>query len=119
MRIVINGVPPSLNEFVGRNPEGYRAAKREWTALAYYKSKAAKDRPATPYQHAEVTVTYYFRDKRRHDADNYNGKLFMDGLTKAGVIADDDFEHITTRFIGRVDKHFPRTEIEVIERENA
>lgn len=118
MRIVLNGVPPSLNQFLGREPHAYRDAKEQWTTLAFLKAKTAKDKPATPYKHAAVRVTYYFPDNRRHDADNYCGKLFMDGLTKAGIIADDDFKHISTHYVGKVDKSYPRTVIEVEEEEN-
>ena len=118
MRIVLNGIPPSLNEFLGRNEWNYRSEKSKWTKIAWLKARASKERPAQPYEKADVIVTYYFADKRRHDADNYCGKLFMDGLTKAGVIKDDDFAHITTRFVGKVDKTYPRTEIEIIERKS-
>lgn len=58
-------------------------------------------------------VVHYFPDKRRRDADNYAGKFLLDGLTKAGVIVDDDLKHITTIIIGRYDKNDPRTEITV------
>ena len=61
-----------------------------------------------------MSLTYYFQDSRRRDPDNYAGKLILDGLTKAGVIADDDFDHITLEIKkGGVDKENPRTEVEI------
>lgn len=60
----------------------------------------------------EITLRYYFPTKRRHDSDNYTPKFFFDGLTEAGVITDDDFEHVhATHIYGDHDKENPRTEI--------
>lgn len=118
MKIVLKGVPPSLNAFAGRqNPWEYRKAKAEWTdAVAWAVLAAGK--PPVPYHKARITITYFFPTNARHDADNYAGKFLLDGLTKAGVIVDDDLKHITTTIIGKVDKNNPRTEIEVEEMKN-
>lgn len=116
MRITLKGIPPSLNVTAGRqNVWEYRQNKATWTQAVYMKCKACKDRPAAPYEKAKVTITYYFGDRRRHDADNYAGKYLLDGLTKAGVIVDDDLKHITTTIVGEYDKANPRTEITVEE----
>ena len=111
MTITLRGVPPSLNRFAGRkNVNAYRTEKDRWTRAVYYTARAAKDRPAEPYQRAEVSIKYYFPDKRRRDPDNYCGKMLMDGLTKAGIIQDDDMAHITLTISGAVDRAAPRTE---------
>ena len=91
--LTIKGVPPSLNRFLGRaNEWEYRSAKKEWTELVLWAIKANK--PSKPYDFAEVHISYFFPDERRHDADNYCGKLLLDGLTRGGVIKDDDFRQI-------------------------
>ena len=121
MRITLRGCPPSLNQFVGKvNGNEYRAAKSQWTRTVYYLAKASKDRPAEPYKLADVEIMYYFPDRRRHDPDNYAGKLLLDGLTKAGVIEDDSFDHIRLHVAGGYDKRDPRTVITVreVERNN-
>lgn len=116
MKITLKGIPPSLNRFVGRgNTWEYRAAKKEWTEAASLACLAQKDRPGEPYQKALVQIAYFFRDRRRHDSDNYAGKFLLDGLTQAGVIADDDLKHITVEISGKYDKNNPRTEILVTE----
>jgi Holliday junction resolvase RusA-like endonuclease len=75
-----------------------------------------RKRPATPFRKAAVTVTYYFGDRKRRDPDNYTPKLLMDPLTKEGIIADDDFDHvILTVKKGGVDKHNPRVVITIEE----
>lgn len=113
--ITIKGIPPSLNRTAGRqNVWEYRKNKELWTKMVYMASKACKDRPSEPFQYAVVDITYYFPDKRRRDADNYSGKFLLDGLTKAGVIVDDDLKHITTVISGDYDKKNPRTEIVVL-----
>ena len=96
MRIILRGVPPSLNAFAGReNTWEYRKAKKEWTEAVQWMCKTIPHGP--PPDKAMVRIDYYFPDRRRHDADNYCGKLLLDGLTKADVIADDDFAHISLR----------------------
>ena len=102
MKYIIPDIPPSINKFIGRtNIWEYQKAKKEWIALCTYLRK-----PPKPIEKASVTITFYFKDKRRHDADNYQ-KFLLDGLVKAGIIVDDDFEHI-------YDRQEPRTEIEVV-----
>lgn len=72
-------------------------------------------KPSVPYAQAVVTILYYFKDNRRHDPDNYSGKMILDPLVKEGVIVDDSFDVIELRVKkGGVDKLNPRTEIEVI-----
>lgn len=116
MKVVLRGVPPSLNETAGRkNVWDYRRAKQEWTTAVKISCMACKDKPGKPYERATVEITYFFPDRRRHDADNYAGKFLLDGLTHAGVIVDDDLKHITTVIAGDYDKNHPRTEIVIKE----
>ena len=116
IRITLKGVPPSLNRFAGReNMNEYRNAKKQWTDAVIWTVKARKDRPSTPYRQAHVELMYYFPDNRRRDPDNYSGKLLMDGLTKAGVIADDSFACVALSIGGDCDRANPRTVITVRE----
>lgn len=116
IRITVPGVPPSLNRFAGRKNEWeYRATKRKWTDAVCWEVKRSGAAIPEPYPLAKVTITYYFPTAGRHDADNYAGKFLLDGLTRAGVIVDDDLKHIRTEIRGDVDRKDPRTVIEVIE----
>ncbi len=118
MKIVLKGIPPSLNVFAGRgNTWEYREQKKRWTQATWATCRASKDRPGKPSEKAVVTISYYFPTKARHDADNYCGKFLLDGLTKAGVIVDDDLKHISVVVQGFYDKDNPRTEI-TVEEEN-
>ena len=72
MKVVLRGVPPSLNQTAGRkNVWDYRKAKQEWTMAVKLSCLACKDRPKKPFGKARVTITYFVPDRRRHDADNY------------------------------------------------
>ena len=114
MKIFLRGTPPSLNKYMGRKNEwDYRAEKTRWTRAVLYAAKASKDRPERPFENALVRIDYFFRTAVRHDADNYCGKFLLDGLTKAKVIVDDDFAHISLTVHGHVDQKNPRTEITV------
>lgn len=75
-------------------------------------------KPPVPFNRAVVTILYYFKDNRRHDPDNYSGKMLLDPLVKERVIVDDSFDVIELRVKkGGVDKLNPRTEIEITELE--
>jgi len=116
VRIVLKGVPPSLNKFAGReNSREYRAEKKQWTDAVQWYVKKVKDRPAAPFQKAKVFILYYFPTAARHDPDNYSGKFLLDGLTQAKVIRDDSFGCITLHLDGAVDRKNPRTVITVVE----
>lgn len=116
MKIELKGCPPSLNKFAGRqNSWEYRNEKAYWTQIVWAACRASKDRPAKPMEKADVEILYYFPTRARHDADNYSGKFLLDGLTKAGVIVDDDLAHIRTNIAGDYDRKNPRTVITVKE----
>ncbi|MEG2924023.1 MAG: hypothetical protein RR848_06090 [Oscillospiraceae bacterium] len=111
MKITIKAVPPSLNKFSGRkNVWEYRKMKKEWTMLV---KATAMSKVKSPAEFALVRIDYFFKTRVRHDSDNYCGKFILDGLTAAGVIIDDDFEHIALLLHGHYDKENPRTEITV------
>ena len=117
MKIIINDIPPSNNKYMG-NSNSYHAysdEKKRWEWLV----RGSIKRPKKPLQIALVRITYFFKDRRRRDPDNYSGKFLLDGLVKAGVIEDDSFNNIELRLQGKVDKKNPRTEIEVMEIEQA
>lgn len=114
MTIVLPFIPPSLNRVAGRGPYNYRQAKAETTEQV--RLLCLNQRPEKPIDKADVTIRYYFPDRRRRDPDNYSGKFLLDGLTKAGVIVDDSFSHITLRLEARCDPNRPRTEIDVKEK---
>ena len=114
VKVTLDGIPPSINLFAGKeNGWRYRNAKAEWTNLVHWECK--KIRLPKPFEKATVTITYYFPDNRRRDPDNYAGKFLLDGLTKGGVIKDDDFKHINLTVSGDIDKKNPHTEIMVVE----
>ena len=111
MKYVIPDIPPSLNKFAGRqNHWEYRRLKQEWSDLVVC---CCRPIPSEVLTKAIVTLTYFFPDKIRRDPDNYNGKMILDGLVRAGVIKDDSFGNIELRLRGDYDEGNPRTEIEI------
>lgn len=109
MRFVIPAVPPSNNQFIGRNMRWqYQDVKKRWAELIWL---CCRPRPNEPLKGVTVHITYYFPDRRRRDPDNYSGKMILDGLTKSNIIADDSFDCITLKLSACVDKNNSRTEI--------
>ena len=65
---------------------------------------------------ARVTYTVFFPRGGRHDPDNLSPKFLSDSLVAAGVVEDDDFEHMEPRVVsGGVDREAPRIEVLVEE----
>lgn len=114
--IVLPFLPPSLNRVAGRGPYNYRQAKERFTEQV--RLNCLNHRPKSPIGLATVTIRYYFPDRRRRDPDNYSGKFLLDGLTKAGIIVDDSFNHITLHLEAYCEPSRPRTEIEIEEVQN-
>ena len=81
IKIIVHNIPPSNNEFMGNSHSfrDYSQRKVEWHWLV---KAAIKERPARPFTHATVTITYFFPDKRRRDPDNYSGKFIKCGGEK-------------------------------------
>ena len=117
-KYVIDGVPPSNNEYMG-NSNSFRKYGKEKEKWHWLIKAAIKHKPIKPLPQAIVSITYFFEVNRRRDPDNYSGKFILDPLVKEGIIADDSFKVIDLRIKqGGVDKNNPRTEIEVMELEN-
>jgi len=101
-------IPPSNNKFIGRdNRWGYQEIKKQWANLV---AAYCRPKPPEPLPRATVTLFYHFKDKRRLDPDNYSGKFILDGLTQAGIIADDIFNFIDLKLKAACDKR-GKTEI--------
>ena len=114
VKIVINEIPPSNNQYMGNshNFNEYRREKERWHWLI--KSALSRaEKPKKPIEKAIVNITYYFKDKRRRDPDNYSGKMLLDPLVREGILIDDSFEVVTLVLAAGYDKNEPRTEIEI------
>jgi len=112
MKITINTIPPTINKYIGRtNLWQYQEDKK-----AYHQAVKMQTIGINPrYEKVKMKITYYFKDKRRHDPSNYD-KMLLDGLVEANIIKDDNYDVIqefTT--IGKYDKENPRVEIELEE----
>lgn len=110
----IDAIPPTNNKFIGRNERWkYQEVKQEWQGLI---NLLCRPKPKKPFEKAIVKLTYHFKDDRRRDPDNYSGKFILDGLVRAGIIADDSFDCITLVLRkGEKDTKNPHTIIEVTE----
>lgn len=108
IKLTLPILPPTINKYIGRsNIWEYQKDKKKvheairlLTVGKNYKIDNCK-----------MIITYYFKDRRRHDPSNYD-KFILDGLVEANIITDDNYDVIkefTT--IGGYDKENPRTEI--------
>ena len=114
MRIVVNEIPPSNNEYMGKtyNYHKYQREKEYWHSLIKVAiNKVGK--PKKPFEKALVQIKYYFKTKHRRDPDNYSGKMILDPLVREGILIDDSFDVVTLVLSAECDKDNPRTEIDI------
>ena len=120
MKITVNDIPPSNNEYMGNshNFNEYRGQKVRWHWLI--KAALCKaEKPKKPLEKALVKISYFFKNNIRRDPDNYSGKMILDPVVKEKVLKDDNFDVVTLQVgKGGVDKLNPRTEIEIINLED-
>ena len=90
--LTIPGIPPSLNRWPS-NPFARARMKTYWEQEVWVAAYQAKVRNKG-IKKARIRITYYFAMNRRRDHDNFTPKALMDGLVKAGVIADDNARDI-------------------------
>jgi len=91
------------------------AAAKKYRAQAK-KATEAESITTGPWELATLQAVFFHKDKRKRDGVNFNAMLKapQDGIVEAGLIVDDDAEHLTTlppQF--KIDKQFPRVEITV------
>jgi len=113
MKIIFQGNPLSTQCIYGINCRGsfatrYMTAKGkalkeqyQWEAKSQWKGKPTdKD--------VEVLVELYFKNKRKHDIDNFN-KILLDSLT--GIVFEDDSQIKRVSIEKFIDIKEPRIEL--------
>lgn len=95
----VPGPLPGLNEVIaaaksghGRG-NGYARLKQSWTDAVWALALSAKLQPCD----GPASVCFEWRERdRRRDPDNVAGarKFLLDGLVKAGVLADDGWDEV-------------------------
>lgn len=107
---------PSINTwFIMRRPQ-MNALKQKWKDFTIWLAKK-NGIDGIGLSSFSITFTTYMPTKRRIDPDNTVPKFILDGLTEAGVIVDDDGEHLKSlELCTGYDKSNPRTEIVIRER---
>ena len=70
----------------------------------------------TPWECCAVEATFYFKTERRRDQDNAMGSLksAYDGIVDAGLVEDDDFEHMKRLYVDfEIDKKYQRVDLKI------
>lgn len=108
MKITLDFIPPTINKYIGKkNIWEYQDDKKNIHNLVVLETIGNNPR----FEKCNITITYYFADRRKHDPSNYD-KMLLDGLVEANIIKDDNY-NVIQRFttIGKYDKNNPRTEV--------
>ena len=69
-----------------------------------------------PWWRCTVDAKFFYKTKRRRDQDNAMGSLkaAYDGIVDAGLVADDDYEHMKRLYVDfEIDKKHPRVELTI------
>lgn len=104
-------IHPSMNTWIKLNAFKQDSLKQAWGEYAQWLVKI------NGYEDLQLedcygTVKVYRPTKRRFDADNISPKFLLDGIVKAGMLLDDDVNHLNPLILwGGYDKEDPRMEI--------
>jgi len=108
MKITIQRLHPSINEWKGWHYHKYNNEKKSWNEEMFYVTRGIEGIEGK----VEVVVKYYFKTKQKRDLDNYTPKFIMDSLVHACVIEEDNSSIVTKLSVEILhDKDNPRTEI--------
>jgi len=102
MRIEVTQLPPvsSSPNWRGHWSDKYKAGKAYHDAVFYYcvdaRNRALKAGMSFPFAKARLDLTFVFPQKRRRDRDNMlsQAKPGIDAIVDAGLLLDDDSEHL-------------------------
>lgn len=101
----IEGIPMNLNTYRNAHYHLLDKEKKLWEQAVMI---AVKQQGIRPLERCKVTMEFFFKDKRRHDPDNYAccAKFILDGMVKAEILTDDNFEVIEQLAVrqGGIDK---------------
>jgi Holliday junction resolvase RusA-like endonuclease len=106
--LVLPFIPPTINYYIGRDNRWQYQADKKKLHQAVKMLTIGKNYNINK---CKMDITYYFKDRRRHDPGN-NEKILLDCLVEANIITDDNYgviTELTTR--GSYDKENPRTEV--------
>ncbi len=113
IKLTLSMIPPSVNAIWINKPSGrYKSSKgKEFEKLAnleiksQYKGKVLKNK-------LKVSISLYFKDKRKRDIDNYN-KGILDAMT--GIIYQDDSQIEELYVFKKIGCGFDKVEISIEE----
>lgn len=102
MRVEVPFLPPAEYSPNSRNfwAEQYQAGKEYHDAVFYYcvdaRNRGYRQAMSFPFLRALLTLTFVFPQLRRRDADNLQTRFKpgLDAVVDAGLILDDDVEHL-------------------------
>ena len=106
---------PSLNEYMIANNHAQNNQKQAWKDFVVWVLQS-KNLINTGVDRCEIIYRTFFKTRRIHDIDNVTPKYIFDGMTEAGFLVADDYNHIV-RLITECgyDKNNPRIELIVNE----
>ena len=125
MKFVIEGKLNGLNEYVNACRTNVHAGKhmkrtnQAVVRMALLKARGKRSMPKMTKYPCSLNITWYEPDNRR-DVDNitFGVKFVLDELVKLGVIKNDYSKYVSEiHNTVLVDKHNPRIEVEIKERE--
>jgi len=101
-------MPPKTKEYV----EIVQTTSKKYLLMNFSSLEQAQLPTTKPLS---MTLTYYFKDKRRRDVDNYS-KCILDALQTIIYNDDNQIQHLTlSKYI---DRENPRTEITITIKED-
>lgn len=99
-KLVLLGIPMNLNVYRNAHFFTLNQEKNKWETMVYL---SCREQNIKPVEQCHITFEFCFSDRRKHDPDNYAlcAKFLLDGLVKAGVLSDDNFDVVQSMTVRR------------------
>jgi Holliday junction resolvase RusA-like endonuclease len=95
---------PSMNKWMVMRRPQMNDLKQKWKEFGLWLLKE-KNLDGLHIDKCKITITFYFKDKRRIDLDNRSPKFLFDAFVEGGLLIDDSYFHVNPLvFIGKYDK---------------
>ena len=84
---------PSLNEYMVANNQARNNQKQTWKDFIVWILQK-RNLTGIGVDRCEITYRTFFKTRRIHDLDNVTPKYILDGMTDAGFLVADDYNHV-------------------------
>lgn len=104
---------PSMNKWIIMKRPQMNDLKQKWKEFGVWVVEM-NNLSNLKINKCQITINFYFKDKRKLDLDNRSPKFLFDAFVSCELLVDDNYFHLNPLILkGNYDKDNPRMEIQI------